>query len=230
MSAAPFDPPALDGMPLFQPTTQGRSANVFPASILPGTWTQPNLPIVINLFGGPGIGKTTTAARIFVQLKMLGIETANPEEHAKLAIWKGRPDLLDQQLVILGQSWETLHALADKVEAVVMDSPLLLCSVYAGDRERPHFHATVVDFHRRMPRLNLLLTRAEGRAYSTTGRREDADTARSIDGRIRAALDAHQEPFTELPSGEGVDPEILDREAAAIARLIAQTLAQRNKA
>jgi adenylate kinase family enzyme len=197
--------------------------------ILPGTWNKPNLPIMVNLFGGPGIGKTTTAARIFVQLKMLGVETANPEEHAKLAIWKGRPDLLDQQLVILGQSWETLHALSDKVEAVVMDSPLLLCSVYAGNREQPHFHSTVVDFHRRMPRLNLLLTRAASRAYTTTGRREDADTARSIDTRIRTALDYHNEPYSELPSGEGVDPDVLDREAAAIARLVADALAGRQQ-
>lgn len=195
--------------------------------ILPGTWNKPNLPVMINLFGGPGIGKTTTAARVFVQLKMLGIETANPEEHAKLAIWKGRPDLLDQQLVILGQSWETLHALADKVDAVVMDSPLLLCSVYAGDREGPHFHDTVADFHRRLPRLNFMLTRAKDRAYSTTGRREDADTARALDTRIRAALAQRGEAFTELPSGEGVDPMRLDHEAAAIARHVAAYLDQR---
>lgn len=188
--------------------------------ILPGTWDIPHAPVVINLFGGPGIGKTTTAARVFVQMKILGLETANPEEHAKLAIWKGRPGLLDQQLIILGQSWETLHALASQVEVVVMDSPLLLCSVYAEGREAPHFHDTVADFHKRLPRLNLMLTRAADRTYSQTGRREDADTARALDGRIRAALARTGETYTEVPSGDGVSPAELDHWAADIARQV----------
>lgn len=166
--------------------------------ILPGTWQQPNLPLVLNLFGGPGIGKTTAAAKIFVELKMLGLEAANPEEHAKLAIWKGRPDLLDQQLVILGQSWETLHALSDKVDVVVMDSPLMLCSVYAGDREALHFHKTVADFHKRMPRINIMLERPDGLSYSQRGRREDQSTASAIDTKVKMALDAHGEPYSQV--------------------------------
>jgi len=87
--------------------------------------------LVINLFGGPGSGKSTLASRIFYELKRAHIEAACPEEHAKLALWSGQPWLLDEQVVILGRTWETIHALRDKVEVVVVDSPILLCSAYA---------------------------------------------------------------------------------------------------
>jgi hypothetical protein len=150
------------------------------------------------------------AARLFVELKLRGLEAANPEEHAKLAIWKGRPDLLDQQLVILGRSWETLHALADKVDVVVMDSPLLLCSVYAGDKEKLHFHHTVADFHKRMPRLNIVLNRPQDLLYSQRGRRENVHSAKLIDEKVRNSLDAFGERFIEVESGQDAAVAIAD--------------------
>jgi hypothetical protein len=171
--------------------------------ILPPEWTtETPLPIVINLFGGPGIGKTTMAARLFVALKLLGLETANPEEHAKLALWKGRDGILDQQLIILGQSWETLHALVGNVDVVVMDSPLLLCSSYAGSKEKLHFHQTVGDFHKRLPRVNILLTRPSDLTYSQRGRREDETQANTIDEKIKTTLDSFVEPFIEIQSND----------------------------
>ena len=180
--------------------------------ILKGTWDRPNLPIILNLFGGPGIGKTTAAAKIFVELKMLGIETANPEEHAKLAIWKGREDLLDQQLVILGQTWETLHALSDKVDVVVMDSPLMLCSVYAGEKENKHFHDTVADFHKKMPRINMVLQRPKGLVYSNKGRREDKNQAKIVDTKVQDALHKYDENYSLL--------EITNESAKNVAKTI----------
>jgi hypothetical protein len=171
-----------------------------PYPFLDASTSNEGLPLMLNLFGGPGIGKTTMAARLFVELKLRGLEAANPEEHAKLAIWKGRPDLLDQQLVILGRSWETLHALADKVDVVVMDSPLLLCSVYAGDKEKLHFHQTVADFHKRMPRLNIVLRRPQDLLYSQRGRRENVHSAKMIDEKVRNSLDAFGERFVEIDS------------------------------
>lgn len=194
-------------------------------SILDGTSRLPRPALVINLFGGPGIGKTTMAARVFLRLKMRGIEAANPEEHAKIAILKGQPHLLDEQLVILGQTWETLHTLSDKVEAIVVDSPILLCSVYAQGRESSHFHATVEDFHRRMPRINLLLARPAGMVYSRTGRRETPQEALLMDGRIRDALDKAGESYTTLPTTESC----VDASIAMLAETAHIWLAEQNR-
>lgn len=191
--------------------------------ILDGTKAAACPALMINLFGGPCIGKTTMAANLFLKLKALGIEAANPEEHAKLAILRGQPHLLDEQLIILGQTWETLHTLSDKVDAVVVDSPLLLCSVYAQGREASHFHQTVIDFHQRLPRINLLLTRNTSLAYSQSGRREDSNGAVLMDGLIRDALHAAGEAYIEMPPVGGQGQEALERVAQAVAGWLDQS-------
>ena len=179
--------------------------------------TRPYPALVINLFGGPSIGKTNLAGRIFLALNDLNLEAANPEEHAKLAIFQGQAHLLDEQLILLGRTWDTLHALGDKVDVIVVDSPLLLASVYGQKREGPHFHATVRDFHSRFSRLNCLLMRNQSLAYSTVGRRENLTQALHMDTRIVDALDTANEPYLALPpTGQATEQ---------VARTIAQAAA-----
>lgn len=146
--------------------------------------------LVVNLFGGPGSGKSTVAARLFSELKRRGVEAACPEEHAKLAIWSGRPWLLDQQVIMIGKIWETLTNLRDKVSVIIVDSPVLLCSVYADGREPRPFHDLVLDLHRRTPRLNLVVARPSDEAYDPSNRREDAPQAIALDARILTLLEA----------------------------------------
>lgn len=44
--------------------------------------------IVVNLFGAPGAGKSTGAARIFSNLKMAGINAELVTEFAKDKVWE----------------------------------------------------------------------------------------------------------------------------------------------
>lgn len=44
--------------------------------------------IVVNLFGAPGVGKSTGAARIFSNLKMAGINAELITEFAKDKVWE----------------------------------------------------------------------------------------------------------------------------------------------
>lgn len=144
--------------------------------------------LVVNLFGGPGSGKTTMAARIFSELKKRGIEAACPEEHAKLLIWSGRPWLLDHQIVLLGKIYETLLNLRNKVDVIIVDSPVLLCSVYAGNREGQPFHDLVRDLHKEPDRINLFVRRPQDRPYDPANRREEAGAALELDEKINRAL------------------------------------------
>lgn len=144
--------------------------------------------LVVNLFGGPGTGKTTMAARIFSELKQRGIEAACPEEHAKLLIWSGRPWLLDHQVILMGKIYETLLNLRDKAQVIIVDGPMLLCSVYAGDREKPAFHQLVTDLHKQTDRVNLSVQRERNRPYDPSNRRETEGAALKIDGMIHDAL------------------------------------------
>jgi nicotinamide riboside kinase len=177
---------------------QMKAPSMSKINILPGTRRSPQGALVVNIFGGPGSGKSTFAAELFCALKKHHIEAACPEEHAKLAIWSGQPWLLDQQTVMLGRTWETIHALQGKVEVIIVDSPILLCSVYAREREPVSFHQLTADLHRRTDRLNLLLERDGSAQYSTNGRRENEAEAKIVDEQILTTLDIHHEPHHEV--------------------------------
>ena len=46
------------------------------------------MAIVINLFAGPGVGKSTTAARVFAELKLKGVNCEMALEFAKDKVWE----------------------------------------------------------------------------------------------------------------------------------------------
>ena len=48
--------------------------------------------IIVNLFGGPGTGKSTGAAYIFSQLKLAGIDCEFVSEFAKDKVWERRSE------------------------------------------------------------------------------------------------------------------------------------------
>lgn len=45
---------------------------------------------VINLFGGPGIGKSTLAAGLFEHMKIAGFNVELVNEYAKDMVWEQR--------------------------------------------------------------------------------------------------------------------------------------------
>ena len=62
-----------------------------------------NLPLVINLFGGPGCGKSTQAAYIFSRLKMLGLNCELVTEFAKDKTWEHNSKALSCQPYVFGK-------------------------------------------------------------------------------------------------------------------------------
>jgi hypothetical protein len=180
-----------------RPWNRGTAPSALP-EVLPGSRAQEGEALVINLFGGAGVGKSTMASKIFAGLKERGIEAACPEEHAKLAIWSRQSWLLKHQPVILGRTWETILSLQDHVDAIVVDSPLLLCSTYAGDREPMAFHDLCMDMHRRSNRMNIVISRDHEADYDQRSRMQNVDEAVAFDEIIRARLLDEGEAFTDL--------------------------------
>ena len=154
------------------------------------------------LLGPSGVGKSTTAAEIFCLLKRAGVEAVAPEEHAKIALWSGQPHLLDNQIVLLGRTWETLTALARQVDVIILDSPILLCSIYALRRESENFHNLCDELHRRHRRINILLQRNIRAKYTRNGRRESLDEARDVDAMIRARLERMEEDVLNIDADD----------------------------
>ena len=88
-------------------------------------------PIVVNLFGGPGCGKSTIAAGIFYKLKCHGIYDCElVTEVAKDIIWSGSDHQLANQSYVFGEQYFRMWRLLGKVDIIVTDSPILLSINY----------------------------------------------------------------------------------------------------
>jgi predicted ATPase len=91
----------------------------------------------INIFGGPGVGKSTTTAALFSVMKMSGYNVELVTEVAKDFVWEDRATTLTIQPYITIKQFRNLIRLKGKVEYVITDAPILLGCVYA-DKYAPH--------------------------------------------------------------------------------------------
>lgn len=86
--------------------------------------------IVVNLFGGPGSGKSTGAAYVYSRLKMSGINCELVTEVAKDYVWDESNPMLRDQLLVLANQFHRLRRLDGKVDVAITDSPVILSMIY----------------------------------------------------------------------------------------------------
>lgn len=139
---------------------------------------------LINLFAGPGTGKSTTATALFAELKYMGVNCEYVAEYAKDAAWekRGKKFFKAQQLIWGKQSFR-LEKLRDEVDIAVTDSPLLLGLVYMPDDfAMPSMRQAIVEDHLRYDSLNVMLRR--NKSYNTKGRNQTKEEALELDKKI----------------------------------------------
>lgn len=170
--------------------------------------------LVVNLFAGPGAGKSTTAAGVFHLLKLRGVSAELVSEFAKECAWEGRDGPLRCQPYVFGEQLWRIERLRDRgVDVVVTDSPVLLSAVYAPPGTPPCFVQAVREYHWQQDALDVFLRRAK--RYDPRGRYQTADEASELDGRILEALRlGTRGPFLTLP-GDDAAPAIIAQRAVA---------------
>lgn len=149
--------------------------------------------IVVNLFGGPGIGKSTLSAELFCLLKKLGLEAAQVGEYVKDCIQAGRLEELDNELYIFAEQARRLRRL-DSVDCdvAICDWPLLMAVVYNSMNfpgEPESFPDVVFEEFIQYDNLNFQIMRTlPMEQYSMTGRVHGPVDALIIDGKINTML------------------------------------------
>jgi hypothetical protein len=171
--------------------------------------------LVVNLFAGPGAGKSTTAAGVFAELKSRGFSAELVTEFAKECAWEGRNGPLRCQPYVFGEQLWRLDRLRDRgVEVAVTDSPVLLSSIYAPRGVPAAFHEVVRHYHETTPRLDVFLRRTK--PYDPRGRFQNVHEARELDGRILEALRGFDRPYLTLPGDKSAVATIADAAFAMI--------------
>ena len=158
-------------------------------------------PNIINFFGGPGCGKSTTAAALFTLLKLHdGIHCELVTEYAKDLVWEERHKTFENQFYLFAKQQHRVWRVADKVDFTITDSPLLLSNIYSEHYNRYCANATFYDYvlteFNRYNNINFFIERKK--KYTDAGRNESKQEAQIIDKKIKDYLHTHDIKYTSI--------------------------------
>lgn len=151
---------------------------------------------IINLFAGPGAGKSTTAAGIFYELKQKGILIELVTEVAKDLVWSQRHQCIRCQPLIFGKQLYRIERLIDKVDYIVTDSPFLLSALYGQALYPASFITAVADIFKTFNNLNFFLLR--NKPYVEVGRMQNETEAKGIDWQVQHFLDQNNIAYSKV--------------------------------
>lgn len=169
---------------------------------------------VVNLFGAPGIGKSSVRAGLFWLMKSRHHSVEEVTEFAKQLVLEGTEwQLRDNQIRLLAdQHHRQLIISRNGYKFAVTDSPLLLCSFYAPPEIFPSFHALAHEAHASFENFNFLLTRnleGPGEVFEDRGRLQTREESMQIAQRMQDYLEKNNIAYTKVPVNEHAPARIL---------------------
>lgn len=115
---------------------------------------------VINLFGAPGSGKSTTMLGLTYKMKMMGLSAENtPEFYKELILEEGDKAKFGGQLHILNNQNIRLARLDGKNDFTVSDCPLPLIGYYTADDYIAGFHDLTTNLFNKYDNVNYFILR-----------------------------------------------------------------------
>jgi nicotinamide riboside kinase len=162
---------------------------------------------IINLYGGPGAGKSTGAVYLFHKLKTQGENAELVREYVKEWVWTARKFSTYDQIYFLGKQTRQESLLFGKVDWIVTDSPVMMNLYYAQKYCPPvisegvractlaYYHQAEDDGHKH---VHVFLNRTK--PYLSHGRFQNEDEAKEIDDDVKKVLRHLKVPFIETTS------------------------------
>lgn len=174
---------------------------------------------IINLFGGPGIGKSTQAAGLYHKMKKEGISVEMPYEFPKVLAWDKSYDAVKDQLYVLANQHRNIVRTFGQVDYIIVDSPIMLSLVYkerySDSEEYPSsfyghtFNEFVVDLHKKYNSINIVLER-DDTMFKKEGRFQDLEDSKLIDNDIIDVLNQYEISYYPFKVKRGVTQEMLE--------------------
>ena len=146
----------------------------------------------LNLFAGPGSGKSSIGTGVFSLLKLHLISCEFTGEYAKTLAWEGRLNVKVNSLKIFAEQHHRQFILDEKVDVIVTDSPLLMSSAYRKPFDEL-FHALVAREFKKYDNINYFILREK--KFIQKGRKESEEEANKLDHDIFSLLQREQISF-----------------------------------
>lgn len=151
---------------------------------------------IISMYGGPGAGKSTSAAYMYYLLKAAGENVELVREYVKDWAWEGRSIGAYDQIYFLGKQARKESMLFGKVKWLVTDSPMFMnyyyATLYSTPRLGEAIKSAVLAFYEQSledghQHHHVLLHRTN--PYVQEGRYQNEQEALSIDDGVEKMLD-----------------------------------------
>lgn len=166
------------------------------------------MSLILNFYGGPGAGKSTSAAMVYAFLKDKGVNAELVREYVKDWAWENRHPKAYDQLYLLGKQVRRESLLYGKVDVIVTDSPIMLGIYYAEKYGPKHVaHAvreSALSFYRQGQEdghrhVHVMLERVK--KYNPAGRFQTEEQAKDIDVALKSLLDGLKIPYVTYQTG-----------------------------
>lgn len=160
---------------------------------------------VINIFGGPGVGKSTLAAFLFSYLKSRKNTSAELiTEFAKDLVYEGQLNTLkiDQLYVFANQNhrMKMIQDYTPNVDFIITDSPLLLSNIYGeiNNSIDENFKSFATSIFNSYENINLFISRRGQFRYEEGGRIQTNEEAENVHNNIKKYLNDNNIKYHEI--------------------------------
>lgn len=161
--------------------------------------------LFVNLFGGPGCAKSTTAAGVFYKLKTEGCNSELIAEYAKDKTWGEDMFTLSCQPYVTSKQLYRQYRVMGKVDVAVTDSPFILGLVYPGFGATESWKKGVFEQFELFNNVNIFLQRnSDVHPYNPKGRSQTQTQAEDKDADIRSMLDSNNVPYHLVKVSSGM--------------------------
>ena len=166
---------------------------------------------VINMFAGPGVGKSITAHFLTGALACEGFNVEYVPEYAKDLTWGKQYSLLVEQGFILAHQYEAVRKLVGHdIDFAVLDTSILLGLMYMPPWYPASFKPFLMDMYNSYDNINIYLQRNPKIPYVETGRNQTYEEALQKDKEVLEFLNHEKIRYDVVMAGDDAVLKILD--------------------
>ncbi len=160
---------------------------------------------IINILGGPGIGKSLISYRLASEMKLKGYTCEFVREYAKHLVYLEDFETLSNQHQVSKEQYKLFKAINGKVQYIITDGSLLHGLYYNRYDENnisniEKTEKRILEYYNEFDNINIYLIRNENATYEQNGRIQTEEESKTIDNVLKKQLKDFGIGYTEFKS------------------------------